>query len=501
MSIQLRRFAALLCTAGIISVPSIVLAASDDASAKAEDTKALRSEVAELRHELSSIKSQIKHRHVKHGSKVKRLAPIDAEQAVSTTGSTVPAILPFDPDVPGRSFVSIGPYVGLPFNYAGTNLVVNSPSVNTDVQLLSTRKKIISHLNDTVGNLSADPNPHLLLSGVVEGQAVYEKLDNQSSSDINLTNVSIDAILFGPSNWLLGFVELSYNGNPTPAGTFRVSNSGMYVNKAFITIGNFNESPFYGSVGQFYVPFGTYSSAMVSDPFTKLLARTKARAALVGFQQQDENSAFYGSLYAFRGDTDPHNNRINNGGVNVGYKFNAGTLSGNVGGGVIANLADSVGMQSSGFDDSTQTEMLQNRVPAYNLRGSFSFGKNIDIIGEVVSATRSFSMQDMSFNSHGAKPWAADLQALYSFPILDCKPSSIGVNIERTGQALALGLPETRYSAVFNTSLLKHTLQSLEFRRDHFYGSSKVATVAGNSVASGRGIYDNVLTAQFDYYF
>lgn len=500
MSIRLRRVAALLCAAGMVSVPSVVFAEAAEEAAKAQQSDV----VSEVKQESAPVKAHVKksHRAKKHHRSHRKVSHANAVVTSGATdaAATAPSILPFDVYVPGRSFVSTGPYIGLPYSYSGSNLIVNSPSVNTDVQLLDTRKKITSHLNETVGNLSSDERPHLLLSGVVEGQAYLEKSNGVSDSDINLTNVSLDAILFGPSSWILGFVEMSYNSSPTPAGTFRVSNSNVYVNKAFVTLGNFSESPFYGSFGQFYVPFGTYSSVMVSDPFTKLIARTKARAALVGFQQQDAN-AFYGSVYTFRGDTSPHNNRINNGGLNLGYKFNAGSISGNVGGGVIANLADSVGMQSSGFDTSTGSERIQHRVPAYDLRGTLSISESIDLIGEFISASKRFSMQDMAFNSHGAKPWAVNLEAAYSFPILDNKPSTIGLGVSRTSQALALGLPETRYSAVFNTSLLKQTLQSVEFRRDHLYGSSQTASVSGVPVASGNGIYDNVLTVQFDYYF
>ncbi len=542
-----------LSVAGILSTSAI--AADSPVSATENtpvDTKLMQQELATLKKEVNSLKSELKsQRHAKSVSRKKKASQrnstetdtayspshehtdlsgstssknvsanttassrlsrkYNAQEIVKTSSETAD-YLPFDPDVPGQAFVSTGPYVGVRIQYAGTNLVVNSPSVNTDLQLLHIRKSIHEQLNAMLGGQPFKNNhSHLLFSGVVESQAGYINVGGAPSrSYIDVTNVSLDAFIIGPSDWMLGFIEFSYDNAPPANNSYTVSNSHVFVNKAFVTIGDLTQSPYYGTFGQFYVPFGTYSSVMVSSTLTQLLTRTKARSILLGMEQQGDN-AFYASTYIFKGDSHAASvSKINNGGVNLGYKFKFGGVSGNFGGGIIGNIADSGGMQlGTGF---SAYEQLHHRVPGYNLRGNVSLGQHVDLIGEYVGASTSFNPNDMSYNNSGAKPWAVDLEAAYTFTIFGDKPSSIGIGYEKSSQALALGIPLTRTSLVLATSLRRNTLQSLEFRHDGNYASSNTgngpigaAATPGACTAiacTSSGKSDNAVTAQFDYYF
>ncbi len=69
----------------------------------------------------------------------------------------------------------------------------------------------------------------------------------------------------------------------------------------------------------------------------------------------------------------------------------------------------------------------------------------------------------------------------------------------------------SRYSAVFNTSLWRNTLQSFEFRHDNNYAASATGNGPVNAVVPNgtctattckpSGKSDNTVTASFDYYF
>ncbi|OGT40160.1 MAG: hypothetical protein A3F12_07855 [Gammaproteobacteria bacterium RIFCSPHIGHO2_12_FULL_38_14] len=467
---------------------------------------------------------QIRHQRKKANPQTsvqQRIAFLQKKEAAHEKSGTVVTqhdlYSPFDPDAPGKALVTTGPYVGVPIQYMGSELIINSPSVNTDVQLLDLRKSIMHQLADYQIDSSDFKHTHLLFSGVVEGEVNYTDVGGGSNtSDIDVTNVSLDAFFMGPSDWTLGFIEFTYdNGltgltsnNSTATNNYRSYASRVFINKAFITLGDFNVSPYYATLGQYYVPFGVYSSLLVTDVVTKLLARTKERAITLGIQQQDEHNAFYTAIYGYKGETRLPN-QVNNGGLNVGYRINRDSYQVDVGAGVITNLADSGGMQLG--TNFASYETITHRVPAYDVHGSVSFFNHYNLLGEYVTASTRFNPNDMTYNNRGAKPTALDTQLAYSFYILGDRPSSVGIGYARTTQALALDLPTNRYSVVFNTSLWRNTLQSLELRHDVNYAASDTAngpvgaqSPVGTCVAAacvGSGQPNNAITFLFDYYF
>lgn len=454
---------------------------------------------------------------------------IEGPTDLPTTG---PLYLPVDLDVPGQSFVSSGPYIGIPLEYSGSNLIINSPSVNEDIALLNIRKNIAQRLI-ALGRPKDASGSHILLSGVLEGQAFYQNGPSGHHSDIDLTTANLDAYILGPSSWTSGLLELSYDNNiGSQTGAFssndRVLNSRVYVNKGFIVLGDFQKTPFYTSFGQMYVPFGVYSSTMISSPFTKILARTHTRALVMGYKQQAVNSLNV-SAFAFQGRSYlTESDRINNGGLNVDFSFKMNKVNADVGGGYIGNIADSQGMQFTGNNGSTPpmfggfggpvetytctsttpnacqaptgSEQLEHRVPAYDFHALIGLGDNIQLLGEYIFTATRFSSEDMTIDGEAARPQAMHVEGVYNIPYF-VQPTSIGVAYDMSKDALAIGLPAQRYAMTINRSFWKNTLQSLEFRRDLNYAADKTSTGSGIAGPSGNGDSSNMVTFQFDYYF
>jgi len=509
----------------------------------------LESQVADLQKEMNALKKQNNNQvdpPATTKTSVKRKTATASEASVNAypnssnqiqgptdLPTTGPLYLPVDLDVPGQSFVSSGPYIGIPLEFSGGNLIINTPSVNEDVILLNVDLNVDKRLR-AMGRDPEGIGSHILLSGLVEGQALYRNAGGASSdsTDIDLTSVNLDAYILGPSPWTSAFIEFAYDNNiGTQTGSFsnndRVLDSRVFVNKAFIVLGDFTRSPFYASLGQMFVPFGVYSTTMVSSPLQKILARTPARAAVVGYKSQSENSLL-ATGYIFHGPTETDNeSRINNAGVNLSYSFTKGEkFSATFGGGIIKNIADSGGMQITGNNNNnpplfggfggpietftpagtttveqiaTGNENLVHQVPAVDANMKLGMG-NFQFIGEYITAIRHFSPADMTFNGDGAKPQAMNTELVYNIPYF-VNPTSVSVSYQWSQDALAIGLPSQRYSLAVNRSFWKNTLQSLEFRRDYDYERGDTSTGSGIAGPTGTSRIVNMITFQFDYYF
>lgn len=541
MKQQIVLLASSACIMGVLSVQAD---AATSANNNQQKISQMEQQLNTLQHEVSALKKQNQpaHQTSTHSRKkttqstlnqTSNIANRDQIEGPTDLPKNGPLYLPVDFDVPGQSFVSSGPYIGIPLEFSGSNLIVNSPSVNEDIILLKLRRNIIQRL-ESYGRPEEANGSHILLSGTIQGQALFTNNSNSSNnqSDINLTTAALDAYILGPSRWTSGLLELSYDNNiGTETGSFssnnRTQNSRVYINKAFVVIGDFLQTPFYATFGQMYVPFGVYSTTLVSDPLTQTLARTKARAILFGYKQQSVNN-FYASAYIFRGASHASaTSRVNNGGINVGYGFKMNQVNADVGAGVIANIADSQGMQYTGnqplfagfggptvvtvatttpgvtanlINVDTGNEKLVHRVPAYDAHALLGFGDNIQVIGEYIAASTNFNPNDMTYNSHGARPQALALEGIYNIPKFYYH-TSVALAYGMSKNALAIGLPAKRYSFVVNQSWWKDTLQSLELRHDINYSGS--ATSSGSNVTgpSGTGQSANMITFQFSYFF
>jgi hypothetical protein len=409
--------------------------------------------------------------------------------------------------MPFGNSVIIAPFVGVPTYYNGHQLVVNSPSINEDEKLLRRR--------DTADALilkkGGDPygRPRLTFSGALSGVTQYmNPYRGSARSEVDFTQAELDTFV-EVSRWVSGLMAFTYQNAPEPLlSANRVDNSRIVLSKGFITIGNLLKSPVFGSLGQMYVPFGRYSSSMVSSPLTEFIGKTKVRAISVSYRPGGLSKP-YAEAFIFSGAANSSNSRLEDVGADAGYDFTRGTLHANLGVSYINQIADALGMQDTGassgfrgFNQNSQTEKMNRKVQGGDVHGVFGYGP-VTLIAEYVTALRRFAFQNLSFNSRGARPSAFNGEAAFNFFLLN-KPSSFAVGYALSRQALALGLPRSRYSATVEMAILRDTLFSVEYRHDINYGKHDTATGAGmNAVPDARdlGKSDNVVTAQLSVYF
>jgi hypothetical protein len=144
------------------------------------------------------------------------------------------------------------------------------------------------------------------------------------------------------------------------------------------------------------------------------------------------------------------------------------------------------------------TEIL-NPVPGLDARATWSMGA-FSLTGEWVAASHSFAQSVLSFDNQGAKPGAFHTELAYKFNVFT-KPSAFIIGYDQSQQALALLIPKKRYIATVSTSILKDTIESLEFRHDIDYNVNDVGIGQSLTPINGTGKSSNTITLQVGLYF
>ncbi|CDZ76052.1 hypothetical protein BN59_00316 [Legionella massiliensis] len=408
--------------------------------------------------------------------------------------------------IAGTPIVS-APYLGDRPAFDGSDYIVNISSINRDIRLMEQRRRLY-RAYESIGY--PKPNmPIIAISGKVEPVAmINQPYVGKYQSDVNLGSSELD-VAAALNDKVEAFMSVAYDDTPPPVGP-RVDNSVFSLNMGFVNVGNLDKTPFYFTAGQMYVPFGRYSTSMISSSLPLRLARTKSRPFVVGYKSQADHGP-YAAVYGFKSDTDLGHSGI--GGVNLGYTVKSGELSGDLGVSYISSLTDSAGMQNTGsapfttfggFASATNGSELIHKVAGVDVHGNLSFDR-YSLTAEWVGASRGFKTRDLSFMGRGAKPQAAQLEAGVTFMAFK-KPASFAASYQWTKDTLALNLPKHRISGVFNISIWKDTVESLEYRHDVDYRTTQFANGISapgfnNLPTFGTGRSADALIGQIGVYF
>ena len=243
----------------------------------------------------------------------------------------------------------------------------------------------------------------------------------------------------------------------------------LIIDVGTITLGNEEKSPFYLTAGKMYVPFGSFASALVSDPLTLELAETRDTALLAGFA----TAGWYGSLYTFNGEVDKtgSNDTMSTFGANFGYKLEEGDWQMDLGAGWLNHLGNSNTLRDH---LATTSVTVEGFTDALAMHGRLQYG-GLSVTAEYIAALDSFQPGEMDFAGRGAKPEAWQLELAYATEVAE-REVTLALGYQRTEEAVALGLPEHRYLAAIGVGIFDHTTLALEYRHDQDYDLAQGGT-------------------------
>ncbi len=403
--------------------------------------------------------------------------------------------------------VITAPYLGSRPAFDGSDYIVNIPSINRDVRLMQQRRKLFRAYRSM--GYPVPNTPIIALSGKAEPIGrVGRSYDQDVSNDWDLGSAELNAAA-ALNNLVEAYVSLAYDPSPGAFSNQRIANSSVGLGMGFVNIGDLDQSPYYLTAGQIYVPFGRFSSNMISAPLTTILGRTKSRPVILGYQSQAESGP-YAAIFGFKSDSTYGDSGV--GGFNLGYTFSTRYTNGEVGASIISSIDNAGGMQANGagptlfggFSSLTNGNEDVKAIPAVDVHGILRFDR-YNLTAEWVSSIGNFRTMDLSFNGHGAQPQALQLEAGATFMAFN-KPSSFAIGYQWSKETLALRLPEHRISGVFNISIWKDTVESLEYRHDIDFKRGQFANGAApagymNANTYGTGRASDTLLAQIGVYF
>lgn len=330
----------------------------------------------------------------------------------------------------------------------------------------------------------SDALKKLKLSGKISLETSYEKKDfaDASADDTESTGFA-------------GTVELGIDVDVDKNAKGHVGlkweedgeeSDSLNIDEAFILLGGNENIPFFLKAGKMYAPFGKFETKMVSDPLTLEIGETRETAAEIGFNY----AGLSGSVYAFNGEINlaGEDDKTDNFGANLGFAYESGGFSIDIGCGYINNIYDSNGLTDQmtaimeEAEEADQSAALKDYVPgmaAYLVMkagGFFLYGEYISMLDDPETEytdTATGIVNTVEVTS--MKAW--NVEAGYSFDLS---------GMETTFAAAYQGVknaeeeyPENRYMGVIGVGIMKNTTVAVEYVYDKYENDDKGHTVTG----------------------
>ena len=286
----------------------------------------------------------------------------------------------------------------------------------------------------------------------VEANAMNDYEENFSSNAALATvELGVNAVL---KNNVSSEIVVLYE-NETP----------LDIDVASITIDNIASLPLSFTAGQFYIPFGQYDSAMISDPLTLEIGENRANALQANF----DFNQLTGAAYLFKSDTRAGDN-IRSFGVTLNYAYKETNLGVNYISNIMGtHLLEKVSGSSEISDPIGGVAVYANTVIS-----------GISVGAEFLTAVDSVSDADLNNPGDDVKPSA------YSLEIGSDVSSGhhMALGIQGSMKSQAFELPKTRLLAAYAVEINESTSLGFEVAHDIDYSSDDGGTGKTQNIAT-----------------
>ena len=293
----------------------------------------------------------------------------------------------------------------------------------------------------------------LEIGGFVELETAYESpYSGDSTTDAAVATVEL-GVAARIHDWVAGEVVLLYGEDDT----------GLEVDVAAVTAGPLDGS-WSVTGGQYYLPFGTFETNLISDPLTLEVGETRETALLL----RVSSGGFHGSVFGFNGNNNRGgDDRIASFGTAVGYAAEFGDTELGLDLSYINDIGDSDSLQDA-IADALGSNDVADRVPGWAASAKLRYG-GVSLIGEYLTSLGDFQVGEVAFGGRGARPSSWMIEAAYTFGLAG-KEATVAVGYQGTEEALALELPEARILIGLSVQVVDGVALAVEWATDNDYG-------------------------------
>ncbi len=278
----------------------------------------------------------------------------------------------------------------------------------------------------------------LSFSGLVEVESSYTDSDiDGSSSDVVVATVELGVE-----------AQIADNVTANVVALYEEDDTDLEIDVATLTFDQLGGTDLALTLGQDYLPFGSFETHLVNDTLVLEAAEIRETAAILSW----EANGFSAAAYTFNGDVDEGKDTVENFGASLGW----GNDSLSVGADYISNVLDSDTLQDAASYDPDSVDATE----AYILRAAANLGP-VNLLGEYLETDTIAELAD------------AEIEVLHLEAATEWADWTFAIAYQETEDADVIELPEERWSAGVSTEISEGVGLGIEYWNDEDYAGEE----------------------------